>query len=136
MQASLDPPGFTVARKKGIEGMPFFVEIPSPAGLFFLSPVLQASFDPPGFTVAVKKDRAIERLLVINSKFVLNVLGEGREKVRGGAGLPYVYTYVRTRYSLRSRCCQRVEGQAGACSLRSPIPCLGFSLCTRCCWRA
>lgn len=42
--------------------------------------VSQASFDPPGLTVAVKKDRAVESLLPINAKFVLNVLAEGREK--------------------------------------------------------
>lgn len=42
--------------------------------------VSQASFDPPGLTVAVKKDRAVEALLPLGSKFVLNVLAEGREK--------------------------------------------------------
>lgn len=42
--------------------------------------VSQASFDPPGLTVAVKKDRAIESLLPIGSKFVLNVLAEGRDR--------------------------------------------------------
>ncbi|GAB4823919.1 hypothetical protein N2152v2_010965 [Parachlorella kessleri] len=39
-----------------------------------------ASFDPPGFTVAVKKDRAVESMLLVGSKFVLNVLAEGKEK--------------------------------------------------------
>jgi flavin reductase (DIM6/NTAB) family NADH-FMN oxidoreductase RutF/flavodoxin len=42
--------------------------------------VSQASFDPPGLTVAVKKDRAIESLLPIGGKFVLNVLAEGRDR--------------------------------------------------------
>ena len=42
--------------------------------------VSQASFDPPGITVAVKKDRAIESLLPIGNKFVLNVLAEGRDR--------------------------------------------------------
>ena len=42
--------------------------------------VSQASFDPPGITVAVKKDRAIESLLPIGAKFVMNVLAEGKEK--------------------------------------------------------
>jgi len=42
--------------------------------------VSQASFDPPGLTVAVKKDRAIESLLPIGNKFVLNVLAEGRDR--------------------------------------------------------
>ena len=42
--------------------------------------VSQASFDPPGVTIAVKKDRAVESLLPLNAKFVLNVLAEGKEK--------------------------------------------------------
>lgn len=42
--------------------------------------VSQASFDPPGLTIAVKKDRAIESLLPIGNKFVLNVLAEGRDR--------------------------------------------------------
>jgi flavorubredoxin/flavin reductase (DIM6/NTAB) family NADH-FMN oxidoreductase RutF len=42
--------------------------------------VSQASFDPPGLTISVKKDRAVESLLPLGSKFVLNVLAEGREK--------------------------------------------------------
>ena len=42
--------------------------------------VSQASFDPPGLTVAVKKDRAIESLLPIGNKFVINVLAEGRDR--------------------------------------------------------
>jgi flavin reductase (DIM6/NTAB) family NADH-FMN oxidoreductase RutF len=42
--------------------------------------VLQASFDPPGLSVAVKKDRAAEALLAVGSKFVVNILAEGKEK--------------------------------------------------------
>jgi len=38
--------------------------------------VSQASFDPPGITVAVAKDRAIESLLQVNDRFVLNILQE------------------------------------------------------------
>jgi len=49
-------------------------------GAMLASWVSQASFDPPGLTVAVKKDRAIESLLPVGSKFVLNVLAEGRDR--------------------------------------------------------
>ena len=42
----------------------------------------QASFDPPGLTVAVKQDRAVEALLPVGARFVMNVLAEGRDKVR------------------------------------------------------
>lgn len=38
--------------------------------------VAQASFEPLGFTIAVAKDRAIESLMQVGDKFVLNVLGE------------------------------------------------------------
>jgi flavin reductase (DIM6/NTAB) family NADH-FMN oxidoreductase RutF len=38
--------------------------------------VSQASFDPPGLTVAVAKDRAIEALLQVEDRFVLNILRE------------------------------------------------------------
>ncbi len=38
--------------------------------------VSQASFDPPGFTVAVAKDRAIESLMQVGDRFVLNILEE------------------------------------------------------------
>ena len=38
--------------------------------------VAQASFDPPGLTVAVAKDRAIEALMQVGDRFVLNVLRE------------------------------------------------------------
>jgi flavorubredoxin/flavin reductase (DIM6/NTAB) family NADH-FMN oxidoreductase RutF len=40
--------------------------------------VSQASFEPPGFTIAVAKDRAIESLMQVGDKFVLNVLEEGK----------------------------------------------------------
>jgi flavorubredoxin/flavin reductase (DIM6/NTAB) family NADH-FMN oxidoreductase RutF len=39
--------------------------------------VAQASIQPLGFTVAVAKDRAIESLLKVGDRFVLNVLEEG-----------------------------------------------------------
>ena len=42
--------------------------------------VSQASFSPPGITVAVKKDRATESLLVLNNRFNVNILAEGKEK--------------------------------------------------------
>ena len=38
--------------------------------------VSQASFEPPGITVAVAKDRAIEALLQVGDRFVLNILRE------------------------------------------------------------
>ncbi len=40
--------------------------------------VSQASFEPPGFTIAVAKDRAIESLMQVRDRFVLNVLEEGK----------------------------------------------------------
>lgn len=40
--------------------------------------VSQASFVPPGITLAVAKDRALESLILPGSKFILNVLGEGK----------------------------------------------------------
>jgi flavorubredoxin/flavin reductase (DIM6/NTAB) family NADH-FMN oxidoreductase RutF len=46
-------------------------------GAMLASWVAQASFAPPGFTVAVAKDRAIESLLQVGDRFVLNVLEEG-----------------------------------------------------------
>ena len=46
-------------------------------GAMLASWVAQASFNPPGFTVAVAKDRAIESLLQVGDKFVLNILEEG-----------------------------------------------------------
>ncbi|AAZ58864.1 metallo-beta-lactamase superfamily:flavin reductase-like domain [Prochlorococcus marinus str. NATL2A] len=45
-------------------------------GAMVASWVSQASFDPPGITVAVAKDRAIESLLQVNDRFVLNILQE------------------------------------------------------------
>ncbi|MGB7058626.1 MAG: diflavin flavoprotein [Geitlerinemataceae cyanobacterium] len=39
--------------------------------------VSQASFQPLGFTIAVAKDRAIESLMQVGDRFVLNVLEEG-----------------------------------------------------------
>ncbi|MBF2057319.1 MAG: diflavin flavoprotein [Cyanobacterium sp. T60_A2020_053] len=47
-------------------------------GAMLASWVTQASFDPPGFTVAVAKDRAIESLMQVEDKFVLNILEEGK----------------------------------------------------------
>lgn len=38
--------------------------------------VVQASFEPLGLTIAVAKDRAIESLMQVGDRFVLNVLGE------------------------------------------------------------
>ena len=52
-----------------------------------MSLALQASFDPPGFTVAVKRDRAAEALLLTGSRFVVNIIAEGAEKV----SLAYVF---------------------------------------------
>jgi flavorubredoxin/flavin reductase (DIM6/NTAB) family NADH-FMN oxidoreductase RutF len=45
-------------------------------GAMLASWVSQASFQPLGFTVAVAKDRAIESLMQVGDRFVLNVLGE------------------------------------------------------------
>ncbi|TVQ44088.1 MAG: MBL fold metallo-hydrolase [Gloeocapsa sp. DLM2.Bin57] len=39
--------------------------------------VSQASFDPPGLSIAVAKDRAIESLMQVGDRFVLNILEEG-----------------------------------------------------------
>jgi flavin reductase (DIM6/NTAB) family NADH-FMN oxidoreductase RutF len=39
--------------------------------------VTQASFQPLGVTIAVAKDRAIESLMQVGDRFVLNVLEEG-----------------------------------------------------------
>ncbi|MEB3322671.1 MAG: flavin reductase, partial [Synechococcaceae cyanobacterium] len=46
------------------------------SGAMVASWVSQASFEPPGITVAVAKDRAIEALLQVDDRFVLNVLRE------------------------------------------------------------
>jgi len=48
----------------------------SRAGAMVASWVSQASFHPPGITVAVAKDRAIESLMQVNDRFVLNILQE------------------------------------------------------------
>ncbi len=40
--------------------------------------VAQASQDPPGLSIAVAKDRAIESLMQVGDRFVLNVLEQGR----------------------------------------------------------
>ena len=45
-------------------------------GAMVASWVSQASFEPPGITVAVARDRAIESLLQVNDRFVLNILQE------------------------------------------------------------
>jgi flavorubredoxin/flavin reductase (DIM6/NTAB) family NADH-FMN oxidoreductase RutF len=44
------------------------------SGAMVASWVSQASFEPPGITVAVAKDRAIEALLQVGDRFVLNIL--------------------------------------------------------------
>ena len=46
------------------------------SGAMVASWVSQASFEPPGITVAVAKDRAIESLLQVGDRFVLNILRE------------------------------------------------------------
>lgn len=46
-------------------------------GAMLASWVAQASFQPLGFTIAVAKDRAIESLMQVGDRFVLNVLEEG-----------------------------------------------------------
>jgi flavorubredoxin/flavin reductase (DIM6/NTAB) family NADH-FMN oxidoreductase RutF len=43
--------------------------------------VSQASFKPLGFSLAVAKDRAIESLMQVGDKFVLNVLEEGNYQI-------------------------------------------------------
>jgi len=47
-------------------------------GAMVASWVSQASFKPLGVTIAVAKDRAIESLMQVGDRFVLNVLAEGR----------------------------------------------------------
>jgi flavorubredoxin/flavin reductase (DIM6/NTAB) family NADH-FMN oxidoreductase RutF len=46
-------------------------------GAMVASWVSQASFEPLGFTVAVAKDRAIESLMQVGDRFVLNILEDG-----------------------------------------------------------
>ena len=45
-------------------------------GAMVASWVSQASFKPPGLTVAVAKDRAIEALMKVGDRFVINILSE------------------------------------------------------------
>ncbi|BBM97221.1 protein MpFLV1 [Marchantia polymorpha subsp. ruderalis] len=40
--------------------------------------VSQASFVPPGLTIAVAKDRAVEGLVLVGARFVVNVLGQNK----------------------------------------------------------
>ena len=40
----------------------------------------QASFNPPAITLSIPKEGAPEGLTLLNSKFVVNVLGQGKEK--------------------------------------------------------
>ncbi len=47
------------------------------SGAMIASWVTQASLQPLGFTIAVAKDRALDNLLQIGDRFVLNVLEEG-----------------------------------------------------------
>ncbi len=47
------------------------------ASAMLASWVMQASFKPLGLTIAVAKDRAIESLMQVGDRFVLNVLEEG-----------------------------------------------------------
>jgi hypothetical protein len=49
------------------------------SGAMVASWVSQASFSPPGFTVAVAKDRAVEGLLHVGDRCLLNILAAGRE---------------------------------------------------------
>lgn len=48
------------------------------SGAMVASWVSQASFQPLGVTIAVAKDRAIESLMQVGDRFVLNVLAEGQ----------------------------------------------------------
>jgi len=48
------------------------------SGAMLASWVVQASFNPPGFTISVAKDRAIESLMQVEDKFILNVLEENK----------------------------------------------------------
>ena len=51
------------------------------SGAMVASWVSQASFDPPGLTVAVAKDRAIEALLQVDDRFVLNILRDDNHQL-------------------------------------------------------
>lgn len=48
------------------------------SGAMLASWVSQATFNPPGVMVAIAKDRAIESLIYPGSRFVLNILAEGK----------------------------------------------------------
>ena len=48
----------------------------SRSGAMVASWVSQASFNPPGISIAVAKDRAIESLMQVGDRFVLNILRE------------------------------------------------------------
>jgi flavorubredoxin/flavin reductase (DIM6/NTAB) family NADH-FMN oxidoreductase RutF len=48
------------------------------SGAMLASWVSQATFNPPGLTIAVAKERAIESLMHKDSKFVLNILEQGK----------------------------------------------------------
>jgi len=50
------------------------------SGAMVASWVAQASFRPPGLSVAVAKDRAIEALMQVGDRFVINVLRQDRYK--------------------------------------------------------
>ena len=50
------------------------------SGAMVASWVSQASFSPPGLSVAVAKDRAIEALMQVGDRFVINVLRQDRYK--------------------------------------------------------
>ena len=49
-------------------------------GAMLASWITQASFQPLGFTMAVAKDRAIDDLLQVGDRFVLNILEEGNSQ--------------------------------------------------------
>ncbi|NBO29773.1 MAG: diflavin flavoprotein A [Synechococcaceae bacterium WB8_1A_041] len=51
------------------------------SGAMVASWVSQASFNPPGITVAVAKDRAIEALMQVGDRFVLNVLAADNHQI-------------------------------------------------------
>ena len=50
------------------------------SGAMVASWVSQASFKPPGLSVAVAKDRAIEALMQVGDRFVVNILRQDHYK--------------------------------------------------------
>jgi flavin reductase (DIM6/NTAB) family NADH-FMN oxidoreductase RutF len=52
----------------------------SRSGAMVASWVSQASFEPPGITVAVARDRAIEALMQVGDRFVLNILRDDNQQ--------------------------------------------------------